>query len=254
MALVGTGKVALITGGGTGIGRAAALHLQADGWNVAVTGRRKEELDKTCALAKAGGGKMASFAADCGKEADVKRLFADVVKHFGRLDFLFNNAGMGAPAVPMEDLPFATWQSVVDINLTGSFLCAQEAIRQYKKQSPQGGRIVNNGSISAHTPRPMSVAYTATKHAITGLTKCIALDGRPFNIACGQLDVGNADTAMGGRMKAGVPQARGDVMPEAVMDVEHCGSAIRYMASLPLDANILTMTIKATNMPFEGRG
>jgi NAD(P)-dependent dehydrogenase (short-subunit alcohol dehydrogenase family) len=254
MALVGTGKVAIVTGGGTGIGRAAALHLQLDGWNVAVVGRRKEELEKTCALAKAGGGKMAAFAADVGKEADVKRLFAEVVTHFGRVDFLFNNAGMGAPAVPMEDLPVATWQAVVDVNLTGSFLCAQEAIRQFKKQSPQGGRIVNNGSISAHTPRPMSVAYTATKHAITGLTKCIALDGRPFNIACGQLDVGNADTAMGGRMKAGVPQPRGDIMPEAVMDVEHCGSAIRYMASLPLDANVLTMTIKATNMPFEGRG
>jgi NAD(P)-dependent dehydrogenase (short-subunit alcohol dehydrogenase family) len=254
MSLPGLGKVALITGGGTGIGRAAALHLQADGWTVAVTGRRIEELEKTCALAKVGGGKMAAFAADVAKEPDVKRLFADVVKTFGRLDFLFNNAGMGAPAVPMEDLPFETWKAVVDVNLTGSFLCAQEAIRQFKKQAPQGGRIVNNGSISAHTPRPGSVAYTSTKHAITGLTKCIALDGRPFNIACGQLDVGNADTAMGGRMKAGVPQARGDIMPEAVMDVEHCGSAIRYMASLPLDANVLTMTIKATSMPFEGRG
>jgi NAD(P)-dependent dehydrogenase (short-subunit alcohol dehydrogenase family) len=254
MSLIGTGKVALITGGGTGIGRAAALHLYADGWTVAITGRRLEELEKTCALAKAGSGKMAAFAADVSKSADVKRLFADVVKTFGRLDFLFNNAGMGAPAVPMEDLPLATWQAVVDVNLTGSFLCAQEAIRQFKAQSPQGGRIVNNGSISAHAPRPGSVAYTATKHAITGLTKCIALDGRPFNIACGQLDVGNADTAMGGRMKAGVPQPRGDIMPEAVMDVEHCGSAIRYMASLPLGANVLTMTIKATTMPFEGRG
>jgi NAD(P)-dependent dehydrogenase (short-subunit alcohol dehydrogenase family) len=248
------GKVALITGGGTGIGRSAALALQADGWDVAVTGRRKEELDKTCAMAAKEGGKIVAFVADVGKEPEVKKLFADVVKTFGRLDFLFNNAGMGAPAVPMEDLPFATWQQVVDVNLTGSFLCAQEAIRQYKKQSPQGGRIVNNGSISAHAPRPMSVAYTATKHAITGLTKCIALDGRPFNIACGQLDVGNADTNMGGRMKAGVPQPRGDIMPEPVMHVDHCGSAIRYMASLPLDANVLTLTIKATNMPFEGRG
>ncbi len=254
MALPGTGKVALITGGGTGIGRAAALALQADGWTVAVTGRRKEELDKTCALASTGGGKMQAFVADVGKEAAVKQLFADIVAAFGRLDFLFNNAGMGAPAVPMEDLPLATWQQVVDINLTGSFLCAQAAIRQFKAQKPQGGRIVNNGSISAHTPRPMSVAYTSTKHAITGLTKCIALDGRPFNIACGQLDVGNADTNMGGRMKAGVPQARGDIQPEPVFDVVHCGSAIRYMASLPLDTNILTMTIKATNMPFEGRG
>ncbi len=254
MALPGIGKVALITGGGTGIGRSAALALQGDGWTVAVTGRRKEELDKTCAMAATCGGRMLSFVADVGRQADVKTLFADVVNTFGRLDFLFNNAGMGAPAVPLEDLPFATWQAVVDVNLTGSFLCAQEAIRQFKKQSPQGGRIVNNGSISAHTPRPHSTAYTATKHAISGLTKCIALDGRPFNIACGQLDVGNADTNMGGRMKAGVPQARGDIQPEPVMDVEHCGSAIRYMASLPLDANILTMTIKATNMPFEGRG
>lgn len=252
--MTGKGKVALITGGGTGIGRAAAIHLQADGWDVAVTGRRKSELDATVALAKAGGGKIVAFVADVGKQPDVKKLFADVVKTLGRLDFLFNNAGMGLPAEPMENIPLEKWQQVVDVNLTGSFLCAQEAIRQFKAQSPQGGRIVNNGSISAHAPRPMSVAYTSTKHAITGLTKCIALDGRPFNIACGQLDVGNADTAMGGRMKAGVPQARGDIMPEPVMDVDHCGSAIRYMASLPLDANVLTMTIKATAMPFEGRG
>jgi NAD(P)-dependent dehydrogenase (short-subunit alcohol dehydrogenase family) len=248
------GKVALITGGGTGIGRASALALQGDGWNVVITGRRMSELEKTLALAKAGGGKMHAVAGDVGKVDDVKRIFAEVKSTFGRLDFLFNNAGFGAPAVPMEDLPVATWQSVVDTNLTGSFLCAQEAIRMFKAQSPQGGRIVNNGSISAHAPRPMSVAYTATKHAVTGLTKCIALDGRPFNIACGQLDVGNADTAMGGRMKAGVPQANGTIAPEPVMDPEHTGSAIRYMASLPLDANVLFMTIKATNMPFEGRG
>jgi NAD(P)-dependent dehydrogenase (short-subunit alcohol dehydrogenase family) len=252
--MAGKGKVAIITGGGTGIGRSAALQLQADGWNVVVTGRRKDELEKTCALAKAGGGKMAAIAADVAKAADVKRLFAETVKTFGRLDFLFNNAGMGLPAGHMEDIALDKWQQVVDVNLTGSFLCAQEAMRQFKAQSPQGGRIVNNGSISAHAPRPQSVAYTATKHAITGLTKCIALDGRPFNIACGQLDIGNADTNMGGRMKAGVPQAFGEIRPEPVMDVEHCGSAIRYMASLPLDANVLTMTIKATNMPFEGRG
>jgi NAD(P)-dependent dehydrogenase (short-subunit alcohol dehydrogenase family) len=254
MEMSGKGKVAIITGGGSGIGRAAALHLQADGWNVVVTGRRKEELDKTVAAAKADGGKMLAVAADVTKHADVKRLFAETVKTYGRLDFLFNNAGMGMPAGPMEDIPLDKWQAVVDVNLTASFLCAQEAVRQFKAQKPQGGRIVNNGSISAHTPRPQSVAYTSTKHAITGLTKCIALDGRPFNIACGQLDVGNADTAMGGRMKAGVPQANGEIRPEPVMDVEHCGSAIRYMASLPLDANVLTMGIKATNMPFEGRG
>ncbi|KAB2911831.1 MAG: SDR family oxidoreductase [Hyphomicrobiaceae bacterium] len=249
------GKIALVTGGGTGIGRAAALALQGDGWNVVVTGRRKEELDKTVAMARPGGGRIVAIAADVGKPEDVKRLFAETKKAFGgRLDFLFNNAGMGAPPVPMEELTYEQWKAVVDVNLTGSFLCAQEAIKIMKEQSPKGGRIVNNGSISAHAPRPNSVAYTSTKHAITGLTKCIALDGRKNDIACGQLDIGNADTAMGGRMKAGVPQANGTIAPEAVMDVEHCGSAIRYMASLPLDANVLFMTIKATNMPFEGRG
>jgi NAD(P)-dependent dehydrogenase (short-subunit alcohol dehydrogenase family) len=249
------GKAALITGGGTGIGQAAALALQGDGWNVAITGRRKEELDKTAAMAKAGGGKMVGIPADVGKPEDVKRLFAEVKQAFGgRLDFLFNNAGMGAPPVPMEDLTYEQWMAVVNVNLTGSFLCAQEAIKIMKSQTPRGGRIVNNGSISAYTPRPNSVPYTATKHAITGLTKCIALDGRKYDIACGQLDIGNADTALGGRMKAGVPQANGEIKPEPVMDVSHCGSAIRYMASLPLDANVLFMNIKATKMPFEGRG
>jgi NAD(P)-dependent dehydrogenase (short-subunit alcohol dehydrogenase family) len=249
-----TSKVAIITGGGTGIGRAAALHLQADGWDVVVAGRRKEELDKTCAMAKAGGGRMLAVPTDVTRQDQVKALFAKTKEAFGRLDFLFNNAGMGLPAGPMEDIKIEDWQKVVDLNLTACFMCAQEAIRMFKAQSPQGGRIVNNGSISAHTPRPMSVAYTSTKHAITGLTKTIALDGRPFNIACGQIDIGNADTNMGGRMKAGVPQPRGDIMPEPVFDVEHCGSAIRYMASLPLDTNVFEMTIKATNMPYEGRG
>ena len=249
-----TNKVAIITGGGTGIGRAAALHLQADGWDVVVAGRRKEELDRTVAMAKAGGGRMLAVPSDVTLQEQVKALFARTKDAFGRLDFLFNNAGMGLPAGPMEDIPLEKWKGVVDLNLTACFMCAQEAIRMFKAQSPQGGRIVNNGSISAHTPRPMSVAYTATKHAITGLTKCIALDGRPFNIAAGQIDIGNADTNMGGRMKAGVPQPRGDIMPEPVFDVEHCGSAIRYMASLPLDTNVFEMTIKATNMPYEGRG
>ena len=249
-----TNKVAIITGGGTGIGRAAALALQEDGWDVVVTGRRKEELDKTVGMAKAGGGKMLAVPGDVTKQADVKRVFAETKKAFGRLDFLFNNAGMGLPAGPMEDIPLERWQAIVDVNLTACFMCTQEAIRMFKEQKPQGGRIVNNGSISAHTPRPMSVGYTATKHAITGLTKCIALDGRPFNIAAGQIDIGNADTNMGGRMKAGVPQPRGDIMPEPVFDVVHCGSAIRYMASLPLDTNVFELMIKATNMPFEGRG
>ena len=248
------GKVAIVTGGGSGIGRSAALALQGDGWNVVVSGRRKEELDKTIAMAKAGGGKMLAVRADVGKPEDVKALFAETKKAFGRLDFLFNNAGFGAPPVPMEDLTLQQWQAVVDTILTGSFLCTQEAIKIMKAQTPKGGRIVNNGSISAHTPRPNSVPYTATKHAITGLTKCTALDGRKHDIACGQLDIGNADTAMGGRMKAGVMQAYGEVAPEAVFDVEHCGSAIRYMASLPLDTNVLFMNIKATKMPFEGRG
>jgi len=249
------GKVAVVTGGGSGIGRAAALALQGDGWNVVVVGRRKEELDKTVGLAKAGGGKMAAVSADVGKPEDVKRLFEEVKKAFGgRLDFLFNNAGMGAPPVAMEDLTYEQWKAVLDVNLTGSFLCAQEAIKIMKSQTPKGGRIVNNGSISAYAPRPNSVPYTATKHAVTGLTKCIALDGRKHDIACGQLDIGNADTALGGRMKAGVPQADGEVRPEPVFDVEHCGSAIRYMASLPLDTNVLFMNIKATKMPFEGRG
>lgn len=247
-------RVAIVTGGGTGIGQSAALALQGDGWNVAVAGRRKEELDKTVALAKSGGGKIIAVAADISKPDDVKRLFAETVNAFGRVDFLFNNAGTGARAVPMDELSFEEWQAVVNVNLSGVFLCAQEAMRIMKSQTPKGGRIVNNGSISAHTPRPNSAPYTATKHAVTGLTKCIALDGRAHNIACGQIDIGNADTAMGGRMKNGVPQANGQIAPEQVMDVEHCGSAIRYMASLPNEANVLFMTIKATTMPFEGRG
>ena len=249
-----TDKVAIITGGGTGIGQAAALALQEDGWNVVIAGRRKAELDKTVGMAKSGGGKMLGIVTDVTKQEEVKRLFAETKKAFGRLDFLFNNAGRGLPAKPMEDIALEDWRSIVDLNLTACFMCAQEAIRMFKEQKPQGGRIVNNGSISAHTPRPMSVGYTSTKHAITGLTKCIALDGRPFNIAAGQIDIGNAETAMGGRMKSGVPQPRGDVMVEPVFDVKHCGSAIRYMASLPLDTNVFELIIKATNMPFEGRG
>lgn len=252
--MTSTGRVALVTGAGSGIGRAASLALQRDGFDVVLAGRRKEELERTAALAKEGGGRMLPVSANVGDPASVKALFAAAKDAFGRLDVLFNNAGMGAPAVPMEELPFEQWQQVVDVNLTGSFLCAQEAIRIMKSQTPKGGRIINNGSISAHAPRPNSVAYTATKHAITGLTKSISLDGRKHDIACSQIDIGNADTAMGGRMKAGVPQANGTIAPEAVMDVEHVATAVAYMASLPLDANVQFMTIMATKMPFVGRG
>lgn len=249
-----SGKVALVTGAGSGIGRAASLALQRNGYHVVLAGRRKEELERTASMGVEGGGRMLPVPTDVSDPASVKALFAATTENFGRLDVVFNNAGMGAPAVPMEDLPFEQWQKVVDVNLTGSFLCAQEAIRIMKDQTPKGGRIINNGSISAHAPRPNSVAYTATKHAITGLTKSISLDGRKHDIACSQIDIGNADTAMGGRMKNGVPQANGTIAPEAVMDVEHVASAIVYMASLPLDANVQFMTIMATKMPFVGRG
>lgn len=249
-----TNKVAVVTGAGSGIGRASALALQAEGYHVAIAGRRVAELEKTASMAKAGGGRMLPVATDVGDVTSVRALFAQVAKEFGRLDVLFNNAGMGAPAVPLEDLPFETWKQVVDVNLTGSFLCAQEAIKIMKDQTPRGGRIINNGSISAYAPRPNSVAYTSTKHAISGLTKSLSLDCRKYDIAAGQIDVGNADTDMGGRMKAGVPQAHGEIMAEAVMDVSHVASAVVYMASLPLDANVLFMTVMATKMPFVGRG
>ena len=249
-----TKKVALVTGAGSGIGRAAALALQGSGYDVVLAGRRKDELQKTAESARAGGGRMLVVPTDVGDPAAIKALFAAGKTAFGRLDVLFNNAGMGTPAVPMEDLTVEQWKQVVDVNLTGSFLCAQEAIKIMKDQSPKGGRIINNGSISAHAPRPNSVAYTSTKHAITGLTKCISLDGRKHDIAACQIDIGNADTAMGGRMKAGVPQANGTIAAEPVMDVEHVASAVVYMAGLPLEANVQFMTIMATKMPFVGRG
>ncbi len=247
-------KTALVTGGGSGIGRASALALQGAGYDVAVTGRRLAELEKTVAMAALGGGRMIAVTADVGQPDSVKKLFAAVQEQFGRLDVLFNNAGSGAPGVPMEDLTYEQWSAVVAVNLTGPFLCAQEAIRLMKAQSPRGGRIINNGSISAQTPRPNSAPYTATKHAITGLTKSIALDGRPFDIACGQIDIGNAATEMTARMTQGVAQANGSTMVEARMDVRHVADAILYMANLPLDANVLTITVMATQMPLVGRG
>jgi NAD(P)-dependent dehydrogenase (short-subunit alcohol dehydrogenase family) len=248
------GKIALVTGAGSGIGRAVSLALQAAGYSVILTGRRSEELQRTAALALPGGGAMLPAPADVSDPASVKALFATAKGVFGRLDVLFNNAGRGAPAIPMEDLTFAQWNAVVGVNLTGAFLCAQEAVRMMKVQQPQGGRIINNGSISAHVPRPNSAPYTATKHAITGLTRSISLDGRDFNIACGQIDIGNAATEMTERMTDGVPQANGTTLREPRMDVRHVAEAVLYMANLPLDANVEFMTVMATKMPFIGRG
>jgi NAD(P)-dependent dehydrogenase (short-subunit alcohol dehydrogenase family) len=246
-------KVAVVTGAGTGIGKAAALALLGEGWSVAFAGRRQEVLDR--AARESGAGERAlPVAADVGQPESVKKLFAAVQARFGRLDLLFNNAGTGAPAMPMEDLPFEKWQAVVAANLTGTFLCCQEAVRMMKAQSPKGGRIINNGSISAHAPRPMSIAYTATKHGVTGITRTLALDGRKHDIACCQIDIGNAATEMTERMTKGVMQANGEMAVEPRMDVAHVASAIVYMASLPLDANVQFMTIMATKMPFVGRG
>jgi NAD(P)-dependent dehydrogenase (short-subunit alcohol dehydrogenase family) len=247
-------KFALVTGAGSGIGRAAALALQAAGYCVALAGRRAAELQATAAAANPQGGRMLAVPTDVGKPESVDALFAAIQDAFGRLDLLFNNAGMGAPGIPMEDLSFEQWSAVVAVNLTGPFLCAQHAIRMMKAQQPRGGRIINNGSISAHTPRVNSAPYTATKHAITGLTKSIALDGRAFDIACGQIDIGNAGTEMTQRMAAGVPQANGSTMAEPTMDVRHVADAIVYMAGLPLDANVQFLTVMATKMPFIGRG
>ena len=248
-----TDRVALVTGGGSGIGRAAALALQGAGWHVTIAGRRAEELDKTAAMAKAGGGRILAVPTDVAKPESVAALFDKAKATFGRLDVLFNNAGIGAPG-PAEDLEIEKWKQVVDVNLTGCFLCAQHAIRIMKAQTPKGGRIINNGSISAHSPRPNSIAYVATKHAITGLTKSLSLDGRKHDIACGQIDIGNAETPLASRMANGVPQADGSIKPEPLMDVGHVGDAVLHMASLPLETNVLFMTIMATKMPFVGRG
>jgi NAD(P)-dependent dehydrogenase (short-subunit alcohol dehydrogenase family) len=247
-------KFALVTGGGVGIGRATALKLAEAGWHVAVTGRRAEPLETAAREIEAKGRRALAKTCDIGDPAQVSALFEAVKAAFGRLDLLFNNAGVSAPGVPMDELTYEQWKSVVDANLTGAFLCAQGAMRLMKTQNPMGGRIINNGSISATAPRPNSAPYTATKHAITGLTKSIALDGRPFDIACGQIDIGNAMTAMAERMSRGVPQADGRIAVEPMMDVEEVGAAVVHMAGLPLSTNILNVTIMATKMPFVGRG
>jgi NAD(P)-dependent dehydrogenase (short-subunit alcohol dehydrogenase family) len=247
-------KIAVITGAGSGIGKASALALMRHGWSVVLAGRRKELLEDVAREGQATEARSLVVPTDVADAASIRNLFARTKETFGRLDLLFNNAGIGAPAVPMEDLPFEKWKAVVDTNLTGSFVCTQEAIKIMKAQQPRGGRIINNGSISAHAPRPNSVAYTSTKHAITGLTKSTSLDGRKYDIACGQIDVGNAETPLAARMRDGVPQADGSVRPEPLMDVENVANAVVYMASLPLDANVQFLTVMATKMPFVGRG
>jgi NAD(P)-dependent dehydrogenase (short-subunit alcohol dehydrogenase family) len=247
-----TNKIAIVTGGGTGIGKAAALALLGAGWCVAAAGRRVDPLHDTIRESGAGDRALA-IATDVTDPASVEALFAQTVKKWGRLDLLFNNAGVSIGA-PIEDFAIEDWKKVVDTNLNGMFYCMREAFRAMKAQSPQGGRIINNGSISAHAPRPNSIAYTATKHAVTGLTKTAALDGRKYDIAVGQIDVGNAETELAARMKQGVPQASGEIKPEAMMDVDIVGQSVLYMASLPLEANVLFHTVMATKMPFVGRG
>ena len=249
-----TAKVAIVTGAGSGIGRAVSLALLAAGWSVGLAGRRAERLQETADLAGEAAARALPHAADVADPAAVGALFAAVKARFGRLDLLFNNAGTGAPPVPLEDLSFDHWKRVLDANLTGAFLCTQAAFRLMKDQDPQGGRIVNNGSISAHVPRPRSVAYTATKHAITGLTRSTSLDGRAYNIACGQIDIGNAATDMTRALSQGVTQANGAVAVEPTMDVAAVAEAVLYMAGLPPEANVQFMTVMATKMPFIGRG
>ena len=247
-------KSAIVTGAGTGIGKAVALALLRDGYRVALAGRRQEPLAAVVAGAGADGARALAVPTDVSDPEQVRALFARAREAFGRLDLLFNNAGINASGIPLEDLSVEQWRSVVNINLTGVFLCIQEAFRVMKSQDPRGGRIINNGSISAHAPRPNSAPYTATKHAISGLTKSTALDGRPFDIACGQIDIGNAATDLTAKMKEGVLQPSGEKAVEPTMDVEHVARAVVYMATLPLDANVLFMTVMATKMPFVGRG
>ena len=247
-------KVAIVTGAGTGIGKAVALAFLGAGYRVALAGRRAQPLNDAISQSGAPAARAIAVPTDVADPESVRALFARTRDAFGRLDVLFNNAGIGAPAVNLEDLTFLQWKAVVDINLTGSFLCTQEAIRMMKSQTPRGGRIINNGSISAHAPRPNSAPYTATKHAITGLTKSTSLDGRKYDIACGQIDIGNAHTDLAARMALGVPQANGQIAVEPLMDVAHVASSVLYMASLPLDANVQFLTVMATKMPFVGRG
>ncbi len=247
-------KVALVTGAGTGIGRAVCIALLSDGYSVVLAGRRLQPLQETVALAAADAARSLCVPTDVGKPDEVRELFSQAAAAFGRLDLLFNNAGSFTPGIPLEELSYEQWQSTVDVNLTGPFLCAQQAIRIMKSQDPKGGRIINNGSISAHAPRPFSAPYTSTKHAITGLTKSISLDCRNDNIACGQIDIGNAATPMTEAMPKGVPQANGERAVEPVMDVVHVADAVLQMAALPLDTNVQFMTIMATKMPYIGRG
>jgi len=248
------GKVAVVTGAGTGIGKSAALALLNDGYRVVLAGRRKDPLAQTVKDAGPAGERALAVPTDVASPESVHALFARTKDAYGRLDVLFNNAGIGAPAVNLEDLTFEQWKAVVDVNLSGMFLCIQEAFRIMKAQDPRGGRIINNGSISAHAPRPNSVPYTATKHAVTGLTKCASLDGRKYDIACGQIDIGNAATELAARMAKGVQQANGTIAPEPLMDVDHVGQAVLHMANLPLETNVQFMTIMASKMPFVGRG
>lgn len=246
-------KIAIVTGGGSGIGRASAYALIDDGWTVVIAGRREDALQETVDESTAPE-RMLGVPTNVADPDSVGNLFKKTLEAFGRVDLLFNNAGINAPGIPLEELEFAQWQSVVDVNLTGSFNCLQAAFRVMKDQNPMGGRIINNGSISAHAPRPDSIPYTATKHAVSGMTKTAALDGRKYNIAVGQIDVGNAVTVLASRMAKGVKQADGEIRAEAMMDAEEVGRGVAHMASLPLSTNILTMTIMATKMPFVGRG
>jgi NAD(P)-dependent dehydrogenase (short-subunit alcohol dehydrogenase family) len=252
--MASSGKVAIVTGAGTGIGRSVALAFLKDGYRVALAGRRKDKLEETARDSGAGDRALA-VPTDVTDAKAIAALFAAVKQKWGRLDVLFNNAGIGTPGgVMLEDLTLEQWQAVVSTNLTGMFLCTQEAFRIMKSQNPRGGRIINNGSISAHAPRPNSAPYTSTKHAVTGLTKASSLDGRKYDIACGQIDIGNANTPLAARMANGVPQANGEIRPEPLMDVDHVGAAVLHMANLPLETNVQFMTIMATKMPFVGRG